>query len=439
MPSLPNEAPTGTVEITGSAAEDEILTASNTLDDGNGMGTVSYQWMRDGMEIDFATDETYSLTQDDVGAVITVVASYTDGEGYDEAVASSPTAAVSNVNDAPTGALWIHGDMVVGSSLSPMMYFVEDEDGRDAAPNTTFQWRRDGIEIDGATDFYYEITLDDVATVISLVATYTDNYGTEETIVSADIYDAVDYGDLEITGADDVDTIEGHGGEDVLAGKAGDDALSGGAGHDILKGGLGEDVLKGNLDADELFGGAGNDLLKGGADDDVLKGNSGNDQMQGGTGADHIRGGSGDDFAWGNSGADEICGGAGNDMLSGGGNDDVLHGNNGDDLLKGGAGDDMLFGDSGQDRLIGGQGDDVLQGGTGADVFVFNKNAGFDTITDFNAARDVIEITSGASRMNHLDFTQNGDDAIVAFADTEIRVENISVDTLQDADLFLFT
>ena len=42
----------------------------------------------------------------DVGATITVVVSYTDGQGFAESIDSAPTAAVTNVNDAPTA----HGD-----------------------------------------------------------------------------------------------------------------------------------------------------------------------------------------------------------------------------------------------------------------------------------------------------------------------------------------
>ena len=47
------------------------------------------------------------LYEADVGAVITVVASYTDDLGTDEMVNSSATAAVANVNDPPTGSVTI--------------------------------------------------------------------------------------------------------------------------------------------------------------------------------------------------------------------------------------------------------------------------------------------------------------------------------------------
>ena len=63
-----NDAPTGSVTITGTATEDQTLTASNTLADADGLGTISYQWQRDGVDIAGATGTTYTLGDADVGA-----------------------------------------------------------------------------------------------------------------------------------------------------------------------------------------------------------------------------------------------------------------------------------------------------------------------------------------------------------------------------------
>ena len=56
-----------------------------------------------------ATGTSYTLGDADVGHTIDVVASYTDGHGTPESVASAATAAVTNVNDAPTGTVTISG------------------------------------------------------------------------------------------------------------------------------------------------------------------------------------------------------------------------------------------------------------------------------------------------------------------------------------------
>ncbi|MGC4059845.1 MAG: DUF4347 domain-containing protein [Aquabacterium sp.] len=95
-----NDAPTGTVTITGTPTQYQTLTASNTLADPDGMGTITYHWLRNGIDTTL-TGSTYTLTQGDVNNVITVRATYTDGGGTVESVTSAGTAPVVNVNDAP--------------------------------------------------------------------------------------------------------------------------------------------------------------------------------------------------------------------------------------------------------------------------------------------------------------------------------------------------
>ena len=87
----PEPTPSGTVTISGTVSQGEVLTASNTLADEDGLGTISYQWQADGSNISGATDSTYTLTQADVGKSITLQASYTDGYGNLESVLSEST------------------------------------------------------------------------------------------------------------------------------------------------------------------------------------------------------------------------------------------------------------------------------------------------------------------------------------------------------------
>ncbi len=176
-----NDAPTGGVTISGTATEDEVLTASNTLADEDGLGTVTYQWLRDGNEITDATGETYSLVQADVGAAISVRASYTDQQGTAEAATSATTESVANVNDAPTGDVIITGDAVEDQTLT-VSNTLADEDGLGAV---TYQWLRDGNEITAATGETYTLTQADVGAAISVRASYTDQQGTAEVVTSA--------------------------------------------------------------------------------------------------------------------------------------------------------------------------------------------------------------------------------------------------------------
>lgn len=86
-----NDAPTGSVTITGTARQGAILTVSNNLADEDGMGEISYQWLRDGAEITGATGDSYTLVRADVRAEISVQARYTDGQGTAETVTSLVT------------------------------------------------------------------------------------------------------------------------------------------------------------------------------------------------------------------------------------------------------------------------------------------------------------------------------------------------------------
>src|SRR5207248_10102375 len=62
-----NDAPTGSVTISGTPTEDQTLTASNTLADADGLGSISYQWLRDGTDINAAAGTSYTLGNADVG------------------------------------------------------------------------------------------------------------------------------------------------------------------------------------------------------------------------------------------------------------------------------------------------------------------------------------------------------------------------------------
>ena len=114
-----NSAPTGTVTITGTARQGETVTANvSALADADGLGTLSYQWRADGTDISGASSNTYTLTQAEVGKVITVAVSYTDAQDTAESVLSTATAAVENVNDNPTGAVTITGTPTQGQTLT---------------------------------------------------------------------------------------------------------------------------------------------------------------------------------------------------------------------------------------------------------------------------------------------------------------------------------
>jgi VCBS repeat-containing protein len=176
-----NAPPTGSVTIGGTATQGQTLTAGNTLADADGLGTIGYQWLRDGGTIAGATNTTYMLTQADVGKAISVRASYTDGFGTGESATSAATVAVANVNDAPTGSVTISGTATQGQTLTASNTLAD----ADGLGTIGYQWLRDGGTIAGATNTTYVLTQADVGRTISVRASYTDGFGTAESLNSS--------------------------------------------------------------------------------------------------------------------------------------------------------------------------------------------------------------------------------------------------------------
>lgn len=176
-----NDTPTGNATISGTATQNQTLTASNTLADTDGLGTISYQWFSDDKVISNATQTTYTLTQSDVGKKITVKASYTDNAGTAESIISATTAAVTNINDAPTGSVKIDGQTKQNQVLAISNTLVDT----DGLGTITYQWQSNNKDIANATQVTYKLTQADVGNVITVNANYTDAQGTKESVTSS--------------------------------------------------------------------------------------------------------------------------------------------------------------------------------------------------------------------------------------------------------------
>ena len=86
-----NAVPTGEVTIAGSADQGLTLTATNNLNDTDGLGAISYQWKADGVNINGANGNNLVLAEAQVGKAISVVASYVDGHVTTESISSGLT------------------------------------------------------------------------------------------------------------------------------------------------------------------------------------------------------------------------------------------------------------------------------------------------------------------------------------------------------------
>jgi hypothetical protein len=185
-PSAPvtpvNDAPTGAVIITGAALQGDVLTASHSVDDVDGMpAAVQWQWYRDGVAISGATSTTYQLSDADVGTRIQVRLSYVDLQGFSETVESAPTALITALNAPPQGQVVIAGNPVLGGTLT-LTANLSDANGLSGP--ITYSWLRDGDPIPGATGSTYQITAADSNTTLSVLASYTDDRGFEEEVLS---------------------------------------------------------------------------------------------------------------------------------------------------------------------------------------------------------------------------------------------------------------
>jgi predicted glycoside hydrolase/deacetylase ChbG (UPF0249 family) len=173
-----NDAPTGAVSISGSATQGQTLTAGNTLADADGLGTITYHWLRNGVDTG-STGSTYLLGEADVGKTIIARATYTDGQGNAEAVNSSATASVANVNDNPTGTVSISGTATQGQTLTASNTLAD----ADGLGTITYHWLRNGVDT-GSTGSTYVLSEADVGKTMVARATYTDGHGTAEQVDS---------------------------------------------------------------------------------------------------------------------------------------------------------------------------------------------------------------------------------------------------------------
>lgn len=107
----------------------------------------------------------------------------------DEALDSSVRLMVSispGFNDAPIGAVTISGSIVRGSTLTASNDLSDANGIPNSGPGAlTYQWMANGVEITGATASTLVLAQEHVGRVITVVARYTDNLGTQESVVSA--------------------------------------------------------------------------------------------------------------------------------------------------------------------------------------------------------------------------------------------------------------
>ncbi|WP_197455072.1 SdrD B-like domain-containing protein [Stieleria varia] len=187
-----NDAPIGlpiilaqTIDGTGSITLTEptnvqsgnLLTVDTSgISDADGLGTFSFQWLRDGIAVTAASSDTYLVSETDVDARISVQVSYTDGDGTLETLTSAEVGPVSAANSAPMGDVLVVGTLTEDEVLTADTSGITDADGLGAF---SFLWSN------GATTPSITLGDSDVGQNIGVTVSYTDGGGKLEHVASS--------------------------------------------------------------------------------------------------------------------------------------------------------------------------------------------------------------------------------------------------------------
>jgi Ca2+-binding RTX toxin-like protein len=367
-----NNSPTGLVSIKGRAIQNQKLTASHTLKDADGMGTVTYQWNADGSAISGANTSTFTLTQAQVGKAITVVASYTDRAGNAESVASSSTASVTNVNDKPTGAVTISGTASQGQVLTASNTLAD----LDGLGTISYAWYASKTLL--GTGSTYTLTQNDVGKAITVTARYTDLQGIAESSTSratakvANVNDAPTVANIiptqtVVEGAPFSFNIPTNTFTDLDKDKLTYSATFNGS---AMTSSTWGQLSKGKFTSKQVPYTAADTT-----DNTIVL-----------TASDGKGGSVSTSFTLRVTNTANINGTSKADTINAGAGADTINGLAGNDIISGGVGNDIIDGGAGNDRLTGGL--------DSADYFRFTTaiKSNIDTITDFVSGTDKIQL-----------------------------------------------
>ena len=267
-----------------------------------------------------------------------------------------------------------------GQTLTASPGTIQDPNGL-SNPNFTYQWQvligGTWTNIGGANSATFTPSQPQVGMQLRVIATFTDNLGSVESIASQP---TTVVGDLYV-GTNAANTFNGTEGSDDAMGRGGADTLNGNGGDDLLNGEGGNDTLNGGAGNDTLIGGAGNDQLNGGLGDDDMQGGAGNDTYTVDSMFDVVTEGAG-------QGTDTILTDltvytlpSGVENLTYTGSENFTGTGNGlNNTITSGAGNDILDGGGGVDRMVGGSGDDTYYVDIATDVVVEAAGGGIDTV-----------------------------------------------------------
>ena len=95
--------------------------------------------------------------------------------------ANTITMDANSVHESPTGRVTLSGTATTGQTFTAANTLAD----ADGLGSISYQWKRAGAAISGATSTSYALVQADVGSAISVTASYTDGEGTAETVSSS--------------------------------------------------------------------------------------------------------------------------------------------------------------------------------------------------------------------------------------------------------------
>ena len=178
----------GVVTISGILASGKLLTAEVADENDIGADGIVFAWFAVGEAIEGADEATLALTDVLVGKVITVTATYTDGENFSEAIVSEATAAVDVAGEnvpATFMNLAATTSKNVGDQISGTIDVADGDVGENTImPQTNVSTMYGTFSIDSAGNWTY--TLNTAAAAVAALADASDTINDTISIQSAD-------------------------------------------------------------------------------------------------------------------------------------------------------------------------------------------------------------------------------------------------------------
>jgi hypothetical protein len=184
--------PFGDAPMTGSITLDGLLLVGQTLSiaeqniaDPDGIINKVVKWSIGDKVVNASN---YTLLEEDLGQFVKVEVSYTDSFSNVTVLKLEPELPVISENTSPEGNLAISGNLFEGETLIVSDLGVVDSDGKTSSI-ASYQWFKVSSDqtqtlIEGITSNQYTLTQADVGFQILVKGSYTDGYGTVETVLS---------------------------------------------------------------------------------------------------------------------------------------------------------------------------------------------------------------------------------------------------------------